>query len=623
MAGKFEKISIQEMVEGINKKYLLPTIQRKFVWESEKIENLFDSLMMDFPFGTLLFWQLTPKSENEFNFYKFVKDYNETNTTRETGNFVDDYNDADKTHYAVLDGQQRLTAFYIGLVGSYAVEIKKRGGRPKTGWECPPKKLYLNLLSKNDSDDDDDDSIRISKTYDFRFLTDKEVEENKEKSHWFTVGKIMEKDFSPVHYLMNAGLDYAQDGEPYKMLAKLQTVITSREDAPIRFYCEKDQNLDKVLNIFIRTNDGGKPLNPSDLLMSYAAAQLNKVDKDNQSESFDIEQKLDEVVNTVNNIGKNKNFSIDRDFILKTLLILCNDESKNDSVIKVSTNNFKSETMKNIYDNRDHYFSAIESAVKLVNEFGFNQSNFASNNSLIPIAHYISRKTKNCSTEDFILSDEDKGRIIFWFIYVNLGKIWKQHTKEKLAKYRKTLLESDTKNFPLENMLKIGKTSSIIGESLSEQLINLIMGTSYSDSKFCRMALTILYWKSGLDLINTDLDVDHIFAKNLFKNIGKYDTHGVNPEEELDVNAMTNLQFLTAKENKEKSDKFLDDWMEKKEKFYDKFDKKKYVEISCIPEDTENPEDKKLHFPNKEFFEEREKMMRTRLEKNLKSKNII
>ena len=618
MAGKFEKISIRDMVEGINKKYLLPTIQRKFVWESSKIEKLFDSLMMDFPFGTLLFWKLSPKSESDFNFYKFVKDYNETKTTREIGEFIDDENDTEKAHYAILDGQQRLTAFYIGLVGSYAVEIKKRGGRPKEGRPCPQKKLYLNLLSENDSEDDDDDSIRINKTYDFRFLTDEDAKFQNEKTLWFKVGNVVDKDFKVFKYFEEHGLSPDDDSKPMQMFQKLKEVVTSIEKSPIRFYCETEQNLDKVLNIFIRTNDGGEPLSPSDLLMSYAAAQLNKIDKDNQGESFDIEKKLDEVVDTVNNIGRNKNFSINRDFILKTLLILCNDASKTDSVIKVSTDNFKSETMKNIYDNREHYFSAIKSAVKLVNEFGFNQSNFASNNSLIPIAHYISRKMKDCSAEDFKLSDEEKGRIIFWFIYVNLNKVWKQRTNEKLAKYRRTLLESDNEEFPLKKM--VGEN-----DGLEDKLIDLIMGVSYSEGKNTRMALTILYWNIKMDFIDKAYDVDHIFAKNLFKNIEKYNTNEVNPTAELDADSMANLQFLLASENKKKSDKFFDDWIkeknkekiEGKEKFSVEFDEKTYKDENCIPDVDD------LHFPNQTFFEKREKLMRDRLKKNLEAKKII
>jgi len=401
---------------------------------------------------------------------------------------------------------------------------------------------------------------------------------------------------------------------PRDILETLSECIKNSDYNPIRYYVEKSDDVDKVLNIFIRTNDGGKPLEASDLLMSYISAQLNNDD-------FDIEQKLDKAVSEINDIGKKNNFAIKRDFILKAFLILCNDDSEKDkTVIKISTSNFKGNKMKKIYDDWSLYVDAIKEAVKLVNEFGFNQSNFASNNSLIPIAHYITRKMKHLGEEHFQLSAEEKGRIIYWFIYIAFNKIFSSRTDTTLNNYRVTLMDSDTKNFPLENMLKIGKSSSTTGESLSEQLINLIMDTTYSDSKNSRMALTILYWNSGLDFVNTDFDVDHVFPKTKFKTLMDFQKQGLNSIDEdytgSYYNSMANLQFLSAGDNKEKSDKFFNVWFS--EKFPVESDKENYMEMSCVPEGIN------LQFANyKKFFEEREKLMRTRLKKNLKSKNII
>lgn len=43
-----EPITIREAIENIHKKnYLLPAIQREFVWSTYQIERLFDSLMRD------------------------------------------------------------------------------------------------------------------------------------------------------------------------------------------------------------------------------------------------------------------------------------------------------------------------------------------------------------------------------------------------------------------------------------------------------------------------------------------------------------------------------------------------------------------------------------------------
>jgi hypothetical protein len=46
----------------------------------------------------------------------------------------------------------------------------------------------------------------------------------------------------------------------------------------ITYYEEENQSLEQVLNIFIRMNSGGTPLSYSDLLLSVAVAQWEKVD---------------------------------------------------------------------------------------------------------------------------------------------------------------------------------------------------------------------------------------------------------------------------------------------------------------------------------------------------------
>ena len=71
----------------------------------------------------------------------------------------------------------------------------------------------------------------------------------------------------------------------------------------------KEQNLDKALNIFIRINSGGEPLDFSDLLMSIAIANWTK--KDARKE---INQLIDEI--------RDKGFFISKELILKTFLVL-------------------------------------------------------------------------------------------------------------------------------------------------------------------------------------------------------------------------------------------------------------------------------------------------------------
>lgn len=110
-------ITIKEAIENIDKNiYLLPAIQRKFVWSPEQIESLFDSIMRKYPINSLMLWQITSDEiKNNYRFYSFLRKYKQR-----FGEMNEYYNSMGRTDnfFAVIDGQQRLNSLYIGLKGS-------------------------------------------------------------------------------------------------------------------------------------------------------------------------------------------------------------------------------------------------------------------------------------------------------------------------------------------------------------------------------------------------------------------------------------------------------------------------------------------------------------------------
>ncbi|MGH7080606.1 MAG: DUF262 domain-containing protein [Acetobacteraceae bacterium] len=52
-------IRISDVISRIDAhRFLLPAIQREFIWEPDKIEWLFDSLLQEYPIGSFLFWEV-------------------------------------------------------------------------------------------------------------------------------------------------------------------------------------------------------------------------------------------------------------------------------------------------------------------------------------------------------------------------------------------------------------------------------------------------------------------------------------------------------------------------------------------------------------------------------------
>ena len=71
-------LTISEVINDIHsKKYLLPSIQREFVWSPEQIKMLFDSLMRNYPINSFLFWKVPREKSGEFKFYEFLRDYHQ------------------------------------------------------------------------------------------------------------------------------------------------------------------------------------------------------------------------------------------------------------------------------------------------------------------------------------------------------------------------------------------------------------------------------------------------------------------------------------------------------------------------------------------------------------------
>ena len=163
-------VSIRNVVESIHRnEFLLPAIQREFVWSPEQIIRLFDSLMRGYPIGSFLFWRVDEDHVKDYDYYEFIRNYHERDRRHNPKANIT----GKKRISAILDGQQRLTSLYIAFKGTYAKKIPRKQWTNNLAF--PEKKLYLNLLSK---------SKVFDLMYDFQFLTeveaDKRTSENKD-----------------------------------------------------------------------------------------------------------------------------------------------------------------------------------------------------------------------------------------------------------------------------------------------------------------------------------------------------------------------------------------------------------------------------------------------------------
>ena len=552
---------------------MLPAIQRDLVWDTSQVERLFDSLMRDYPIGSFLFWNVEKTRSKDFQFYDFIVDYHERDNKRIKKADISGEDDIT----AILDGQQRLTSLYIGLRGTYAHKLPRKYWNNNAAF--PPRKLYLNLLNKSD---------KMDMEYDFRFLTDYESLKNDDGHYWFRVGEILnfETNYEVNEYLIDNQLMKIEDEKSKfanKTLFKLFATI--KNNNIINYYLEKGTELDKVLNIFIRVNSGGTPLNYSDLLLSIATTQWKE--KDAREEIMDL---LDDI----NNVGDGFNFN--KDFLLKSCLVLT--DIKN---IAFKVDNFKRENMLRIEDNWTNISSALKMAVELFSNYGFNRTTLAANNAVIPVAYYLIQKELSNSFLNSSNYMEDRKTINKWLNICLIKHTFGGQADTVLRSMREVIAENN-ENFPFKEIVE---KLIIINKSLSfdEDEIENLFFYSYGGS-YAFPTLALIY--PTLDFKNK-FHLDHIFPKSLFTR-SKLIRRGIYNEDFYleNANLISNLQLLEGPINEEKSNMEFDQWIDKM--YPDEGQRKDYMKKNFIP-------DVDLSLENfEEFISKRKDLMKNRYE---------
>lgn len=548
-------LTIAEVMQDIStNKYVLPSIQREYVWDTDQIETLFDSLMQDYPIGAFLFWEIDKSRLLDYDFYEFLRNYHEKTGTH---NKKVDLKGSDGVT-AVLDGQQRLTSIYIGLKGSYAYRLKYK--QKKNDNAYPTRYLYLNLL---------EDAKDESNKYDFRFLTDDEYKGMTE-GYWYKVGDILTmtqpgetSQYVLDHIAFAGAYTKEQTMHANNTLQKLYNVVHT--DKTLSYYKEKSVELDKVLNIFIRVNSGGTVLTYSDLLLSIASAQW---------ENHDAREEITEFVEEVNAIGGG--FRINKDFVLKTALVLTD---FTDIAFKVD--NFNKPNMMKIEANWDNIKRAIKQSVNLVSSFGYSGETLSSNNALIQIAYYL---LTIGMPENFVESGttrDNKAKINKWLIMALLKKAFSGQPDNVIRPIRDIIRENGTGDFPISQIIDRfkGTNKSILftEDDIDEYLLKLKYGKSETLS-----TLMLLY--PSLDFSNK-FHEDHMYPKSKFRK-SYLRKMGV-PEEKLDeyidtVNDISNLQLLPAQLNEEKLNSDFDTWFNTEQ--VTETDKIQYRKIHYLPD---------------------------------------
>lgn len=561
----YEKKSIRAILDEVNcRRVYLPAIQRKYVWGDNQIAKLMDSIMLGYPIGTFLFWKVKKDVVNkkEYSMYEFIKNYHERDLYKNPAAPQPfPVGSGEDTLWAVLDGQQRLTSLYIALQGSMSRKLPNK--RWKNDDAFPKKEMYFDLHSQNTEDDD------IS--YEFKFLTAVEAAKNKDDHLWYLVKDILKYSQDELVTELIIPNGWATDKIAMKNISLLHTRLVG--DQIINFFEVEADNIDSVLDIFVRVNSGGTVLSKSDLLFSTIVSHWDKA-----------RDEIDKLLSDINKTGEGYKFS--NDFIMRTCLYVL----EMSVTLKVET--FKKDSVLKIKENWESISGAIKSTVNLLNDFGFNSENIISYVAISPIVYYIYHGGK--------LDAESRAELRKYIVIAQVKQIFGTASNSALTNIREALKVAPKDSFSMDNLKNVRFTGERSLRYTAEEID--AMFDTYEIGAYTFMILSLLY--PNLKYSQKGFHQDHMhphtsFEEEKIKDLILASGDKIDDETREDWrrrrDTLANLQLLEGRENEKKNATPLIEWLKKPENM----DNAKYL-----------PDGISYELSNfEQFMEERQKLM--------------
>lgn len=574
--GYLPEITIADAIRRIQRgDLILPAIQREYVWKPGQVMGLFDSLMRGYPVGGFLSWKVEPETASRFRFYGFMKDFSAFNNRHNP--------DADpvagQSVTAVLDGQQRLTSFNIGLRGSYAYKLPRAWSNLAGSY--PARRLYLNVLGEAEANE-------AGLRYDFRFLTDAQLAaaSTDTERHWFPVQRVFETEKMSQLWAATAQAGLANQEKAVEILSQLWESIHTTPT--VKFFEETEQDIDRVLDIFIRVNSAGTVLSYSDLLLSIATAQWKE---------RDARAAIHGLVDDLNSTGAG--FTFTQDIVLKSGLVLA---GISDVGFKVK--NFTADTMATLDQQWDSIADSLRTAAGLLADFGLSSATLSANSVLIPVAFYVHHRGLNQAYREAVVHTADRETLRRWTLRsLIVPGIWGAGLDTLLRDLRQTIADHGSHQFPAaeieRRMAQRGKSLALSAEQVEE-----ILDLGYGKARTFAV-LAVLFPHVNTRNVH---HVDHLYPQALLSRKALKDA-GLDSDDIGRLQAMRdllpNLQLLEMSVNISKSASPPAAWAES---LYPSTEARQaYLERNEVPWLPSSPSE------FEEFFTERRKALERRI----------
>lgn len=582
---------------------------------------LWDSLLRGLPLGSLLIWNDEKDGPRREPAYSFIQHYVDSRAYSHK-DYIQRYSqrfsfeELPDSYSLVLDGQQRLTSFYISLNGSFTT--RKHGGWVRNPGAWNTRELYFDLLSGDQTGGHDRDLV-----YQFDFRKNGGLSGSGD-SYWFPVHQLIDGDeelmsdsFLEKETLLDeeftevqAKVDRDEYAKAKSNLERLWWGVNQRE----AILHEQTRTDDKTAReLFIRRNKGGKVLSGVDILLALLTGYWDKGEE--TGSPTDAKKQIEQFTKTLSGDDElsESGFTFGKNFVLRTLLLFSGERPAFRRDGRYDSDDLR-DTEAIFQD--DGFEQAIRDAFRLSSNLGFHNRALSSKNVVSPVIQYLYANDHP--------STPTGPAIHYWLATTVLNGVFGNIGSERVLKTaRGHIEETEGDEFPAIEILNDLRGSGAVVKLDSEVLDELLEEVGYRSGPRRNVLLTHLYENRRAG--HKQYEVDHIFPRKKLGDETFLRENGVEPERidwfKDNRDHIANLQLLSPRENQSKSDRNLTDWLDRIEEGYvdSLSDKEEYFNQHWVPEDPSLHE--YSNYP--EFVERRLDRIKGQLETELPLKETL
>ncbi|WP_146417589.1 DUF262 domain-containing protein [Haloarcula hispanica] len=585
---------ISDYIQDINERIFLPGLQREYVWSEKQTEKLFDSLIRGYPVGQITQWDVA-HTDTEYYPYKFIQNYVDDQravpeSLRKEG--YRKYNEEaseeqSNLSYLVIDGQQRLTSLFIGLVGQRIRYTKGMGGKRSNIQHWSSRELCVNLLGHPDFNDE-----KLSGDFEFKFKQTSDFD-NQSGFGFTETSKGIERYWFPLPKMMNENREVKSSKELMDMTDKeLKGVnlsesrrqhlkeIRSRVLPEIKSQIlneniqseEVKKEASDIKEIFQRINIEGEDPDPHQLLLSRMMSTWPFTGPDN--EKINPRELTENWVPSFQQEYEAYNTKIDRELFMRYSMYIIGKTLKTNPVTELGESELleiRSKWLKEGPEVSKHesgdgmwFCYGLDAALKSVTKLGFTSGSMSTMAIIAALGKfYYYNPNANPDDEENLRSVYNLlSRLLL--LKSSKGSIGRVEAT-RISKFIHENKEEDYTIFPTDEVWDF--LMDYMDAEITEEIIeNIVKQAEYQNSTpsgiFSNWDVAAILDLSTPYAQYTSVDkleVDHIFPE---AKAGEIADELSIAEDELNIHRIGNLQLLPSEKNRQKSDKLPIEWLQ-------------------------------------------------------------